>query len=73
MLNTAKIIRVLGYILYNILWSPFIILTLIFAPIMVLGIGLRNGWRFKDVGQELLKELKNLANHDKKFIKTGEW
>ena len=73
MLNVEKIIRVLGYIMYTILWSPFIILVLVFAPIMVLIIGIRNGWKIKDLVRGYFKELKAGFDHDKRFIKTGEW
>lgn len=73
MLNVEKIIRVMGYIVYNIFWLPIVIPVLVLAPIMVLIMGIRNGWKIKTVMQEYFKELKNSFEHDKNFIKTGEW
>lgn len=73
MLNVEKIIRILGYIMYTILWSPFIILVLALSPIMVLIVSLRNGWRIRDIMRWYLNKLKEGFNHDKNFINTGEW
>ena len=73
MLNVEKIIRILGYIMYTILWSPFIILVLVTAPIMLLIITIRNGLKIKDIMQWYLTKLKEGFDHDKNFIDTGEW
>lgn len=73
MLNVEKIIRMLGYVMYNIFWLPIIIPVLVLAPIMALVIGIRNGWRIKTVMRGYFDELKNSFEHDKNFIKTGEW
>lgn len=73
MLNVEKTIRVLGYILYNILWLPIIAPILVLAPIMVFVIGIRNGWKLKTVMQAYFDKLKSSFEHDKNFIKTGEW
>ena len=73
MLNVEKIIRILGYIMYTILWSPFIILVLVTAPIMLLIITIRNGLKIKDTTKWYLTKLKEGFNHDKNFIDTGEW
>lgn len=73
MLNVEKIIRILGYIMYTILWSPFIILVLVTAPIMLLIITIRSGLKIKDTMQWYLTKLKEGFNHDKNFIDTGEW
>ena len=74
MLNVEKIIRILGYTLYTILWSPVIILTIIVGPILVCVMAVRNGWVVKDIMRELyIKGLKNGIEHDMNFIKTGEW
>lgn len=73
MLNVEKIIRILGYIMYTILWSPFIVLVLATAPIMLLIITIRSGLKIKDTMQWYLTKLKEGFNHDKNFINTGEW
>lgn len=73
MLNVEKIIRILGYIMYTILWSPFIILVLVTAPIMLLIITIRYGMKIKEVTEWYLKWLKVGFDHDKNFINTGEW
>ena len=73
MLNVEKIIRILGYIMYTILWSPFIVLVLVTAPIMLLIITVRSGLKIKDTMRWYLNKLKEGFNHDKNFINTGEW
>ena len=73
MLNVEKIIRILGYVMYTILWSPFIILVLITAPIMLMTIAIRNGQKIKDTMRWYLNKLKEGFEHDKKFIDTGVW
>lgn len=73
MLNVEKIIRILGYIMYTILWSPFIILVMVTAPIMLLIIAIRNGQKIANTMQWYLNKLKEGFDHDKKFIDTGVW
>lgn len=73
MLNVEKIIRILGYIMYTILWSPFVILVLVTAPITLLVIAARCGLKVKDVMQWYRNKLKEGFDHDKEFIKTGVW
>lgn len=73
MLNVEKIIRILGYVMYTILWSPFIILVMVTAPIMLLIITIRNGLKIKDTMHWYLKKLKEGFEHDRKFINTGVW
>lgn len=73
MLNVEKIIRVLGYIIYTALWSPFIVLVAVTAPIMLLIIAIRNGLRISEVMRWYWTKLKEGFKHDKKFIDTGVW
>ena len=72
-MNVAKIIRVIGYAVYTILWSPVIVLGLIGAPIVAAGLSIRNG----GTGKECIDAYKDLLfrpiKHDMNFIRTGEW
>ena len=68
-MTVAKIIRILGYIVYVALWSPVIVLTLIVIPLWV-------AFKTKSipmVGVVIEYGLKSGINHDKKFIETGVW
>lgn len=73
MLNVEKFIRVLGYIMYTILWSPIVILGLVVLPIVALGLGIRCGKTVKESMAWYFAQLKMGINHDINFIKTGEW
>ena len=73
MLNVEKIIRILGYIMYTVFWTPFIILVMVTAPIMLLVIALRNGMKIWTVMRWYLSKLKEGFDHDKRFIETGVW
>ena len=55
-MNVAKIIRVIGYAVYTILWSPVIVLGLIGAPIVAAGLSIRNG----GTGKECIDAYKDL-------------
>ena len=72
-MNVAKIIRILGYIVYTILWSPVIVLCIIGMPIVAAGLCIRSG----GTGKEGIAAYKDLliksVQHDINFIRTGEW
>ena len=68
-MTVEKFIRILGYIVYTVLWSPVIVLALIILPMV---------WviMFKSIPEGLkmyAQALKANINHDMEFIKTGVW
>lgn len=73
MINVEKVIRVLGYIVYSILWMPVIILAAVVVPIVWLAMSIREGSSVKDAAEQLLQLLKSSIEHDIEFIKTGKW
>lgn len=73
MLNVEKVVRVLGYIIYTILWSPIIIVGLVVVPIVYIAWGIRCGRRLKVIVNDLIRIHKAAIEHDMNFIKTGEW
>lgn len=73
MLNVEKAIRVLGYIMYTILWSPIIIVGLVLVPIVYIAWGIRSGLEIKQILRDLNRARKVAMDHDINFIKTGEW
>lgn len=72
-MNVEKFIRTLGYIVYVALWSPIIVLLLVFLPIMVVVFGKRMGMSLKECGKWYLVLMKNSIQHDMEFIRTGVW
>ena len=72
-MDVAKVIRILGYIVYTALWMPVILLIAVIWPIWVMAICIQNdlpvssGWRWMGQG------LKGSIAHDVNFIKTGIW
>jgi hypothetical protein len=72
-MNVEKFIRILGYIVYVILWSPVIaVLTPVVAiamPVMLL----RAGMPVREALQLTGKSFMNSLRHDAHFIKTGNW
>ena len=73
MRNVEKFIRILGYIVYVMLWSPVIVLALVILPIMALYKGLKIGMTVEQITKGYLESLKFSVIHDVNFIKTGEW
>ena len=73
MLNVEKAVRVLGYIMYTILWSPIIIVGLVIVPIVYIAWGIRSGRRIRDIVGDLIRSHNAALKHDMHFIKTGEW
>lgn len=68
-MTVEKFIRILGYIVYTILWSPVIVLCMIVLPIWYIIM-------FKSIKLGLkvyASALKAGRNHDKVFIETGVW
>lgn len=73
MINVEKVIRVLGYIVYTILWSPVIVLCLTITPIIYGGMCIRNGKPIKEFFTMWKDSLVNSIRHDMEFIQTGVW
>ena len=72
-MDVAKVIRILGYIVYVALWSPVILLIAVIAPIwvtvMCINADLPVIYGFRVLGQAF----KGSIAHDMKFIETGVW
>lgn len=72
-MDTAKLIRAIGYIAYTALWMPIILLCVVIMPIWVTIACIRaelpviNGltWFVQSLMQGIM--------HDMNYIKTGEW
>jgi hypothetical protein len=73
MFDVEKVIRVLGYTVYMILWSPIIVLALVGAPIVFLAIDLRAGRSVADSFKGFKDLIIAIIQHDKEFIQTGKW
>ena len=73
MINVEKVIRVLGYIVYTIIWSPVIILCLTIIPIVYSANYIKNGESIKNVVTMYKNALLNGVQHDVNFIQTGKW
>lgn len=73
MFDVEKVIRVLGYIVYTILWSPVIILCLTITPIIYSGMCVREGKPVNNVITMFKDSLVNGIQHDMEFIQTGKW
>lgn len=71
--DVEKVIRVLGYIVYAVLWSPVIVILLLVLPVVWLVIFTRAGFTVKEAMQSLFKALKASIMHDVNFLKTGIW
>lgn len=68
-MTVEKFIRILGYIVYALLWSPVIVLGIIILPIVNIIIfkSITLGLRVFAYG------VKSGINHDMAFIETGVW
>ena len=73
MINVEKVIRVLGYIVYTIIWSPVIILCLTIMPIVYGANCIKIGEPIKNVVTMYKNALLNGVQHDVNFIQTGKW
>lgn len=72
-MDVEKVIRILGYIVYTALWSPVIILTLLFGPIVWIALYMRAGLPIKAATDTFARALLNNIHHDMDFIRTGKW
>lgn len=72
-MNVEKIVRVLGYTVYLILWLPLIVALFPVVLIAMLVTFLRADMPVKDALQLIGKSLKSSWQHDAYFIKTGIW
>lgn len=73
MFNVDKIIRLLGYVVWTILWLPHTILMVTVVPIMVLLDAVREGTWIPAVMREYFKGLVKSLRHEWDFIHTGKW
>lgn len=72
-MNVGKVIRVLGYIVYTILWLPIIVLYIVGMPIVHAALSIRSGQPVKNSITIYKDSLANSIKHDANFIQTGEW
>lgn len=72
-MDVEKIIRVLGYIVYMLLWSPFIVLSILALPIVILAVDLREGRSVKGSFMAIKTMFEEIVRHDIEFIQTGKW
>ena len=72
-MTVEKFIRILGYIVYCILWSPVIAVLLLIMPIAWLIVFMRAGMTAKEAMTLYLDTLKLSIQHDMVFIQTGVW
>ena len=73
MFDVAKVIRVLGYVVYAALWSPVIVILLLVLPVVWLVQFRRIGFTTKEAVKTLCEAFKTGIMHDVNFIKTGVW
>lgn len=68
-MTVEKFIRILGYIIYAVLWSPVIALCMVIMPVvfMIMFKSVSEGWSLWVMG------LKAGIRHDMEFIQTGVW
>lgn len=71
-MNTALVIRTIGYVVYALLWMPVIIVLSPIAFIVLSAYAIHLG-TFKDWLVMLRYSLILGVKHDINFIKTGEW
>lgn len=72
-MDVEKFIRVLGYIVYTALWSPIIILALVFLPVVWIALCIRAGLPIKEGIDGYAQALLRGIHHDMDFIRTGKW
>ena len=68
-MTVEKFIRILGYIVYTLLWLPVVVLALIILPVVFIIM-------FKSIKDGLyvyMRALKANIKHDMEFINTGVW
>lgn len=72
-MDVEKIIRVLGYIVYTILWSPVIVIGIVVLPIMWVALYIRAGRPIREAVKGCKDALVAGIQHDMNFIRTGTW
>lgn len=72
-MNVEKVIRVLGYLLYTILWLPVIVLCFTITPIVWILMYIRVGQPVKQCVKRFKNALAASIKHDVVFLQTGRW
>ena len=72
-MDVAKFIRILGYIVYTILWSPVIVLIAVALPIWAIATCVKYDFPMSYAWKWLKEGFWYGVGHDMNFIKTGEW
>lgn len=72
-MDTAKLIRTIGYIVYTCLWLPIILACMVFMPILVMVTCIKEELPVISGLKWFGESLKEGIAHDMNFIKTGEW
>lgn len=72
-MDIAKVIRVIGYIVWNIIWAPVILLYITITPIVAIGLTVRDGRSIKKCLRQIKRTWTDSNARGAKFIKNGEW
>lgn len=72
-MNVAKVIRIIGYLVYTAIWAPILAIYAIGAPIVCLGLCVRAGRSIKECLTDIWKSQVAAFKHDWQFIQTGLW
>lgn len=72
-MTVEMFIRILGYIVYCILWSPVVAVLLLVMPVVWLVVFMRAGMTARESIVMFKDAMKNNIRHDMEFIRTGVW
>lgn len=72
-MNVEKFIRILGYIVYVILWSPILVVLTPVLAIAMTVVFMQAGMTIKEAIPLTGKSYMGGIRHDMHFIKTGNW
>lgn len=72
-MTVEMFIRILGYIVYCILWSPVVAVLLLVMPVVCLVVFMRAGMTARESIVMFKDAMKNNIRHDMEFIRTGVW
>ena len=72
-MNVEKFIRILGYIVYVILWSPILVVLTPVLAIFMTVVYMQAGLTIKEAMHATGKAYMAGIRHDAHFIKTGVW
>jgi hypothetical protein len=72
-MTVEKFIRILGYVVYVMLWSPVIAIILLVMPVIWLRMTSRLGFTMRESMTLYVECMKNSIQHDINFIQTGIW